>query len=120
MIGLEVAVIDRTLPDITRSARESGGGVTIVDGRRISHSNIADAEPERVLPLFDVTLHVLGAGDRFDIAGRRPHWGDPGGEDRGRAGENGLLPCHSGQPADRRGLSRPEHPFQEEGRPPVP
>lgn len=48
------------------------GGVTIVDGHRISHSNIADAEPERVLSLFDVTLHVLGAGDRFDIARRRP------------------------------------------------
>ena len=48
------------------------GGVTIVDGHRITHSNIADAEPDRVLSLFDVTLHVLGAGDRFDIAGRRP------------------------------------------------
>lgn len=61
MIGLGVAGIDTTLADITRSARESGGVVTIVDGRRISHSNIADAEPDRVLPLVDVTLHVLGA-----------------------------------------------------------
>lgn len=48
------------------------GGVTVVDGHRISHSNIADAEPDRVLSLFDVTLHVLGSGDCFDIASRTP------------------------------------------------
>lgn len=52
------------------------GAVTVVDGHRITHSNIADAAPDRVLSLFDVTLHVLGSGDRFDIANRRPEAAD--------------------------------------------
>ena len=48
------------------------GGVTIVDAARLSRSNIAEAEPERVLSMHDVTLHALSAGDRFDLGTRRP------------------------------------------------
>lgn len=48
------------------------GAVYIVDGADVSHSNIAEAEPDRTLSLFDVTMHVLSAGDRFSIAERRP------------------------------------------------
>lgn len=55
------------------------GAVTILDGHGITHSNIADAEPDRVLTLFDARLHVLGAGDRFDLAERRPRGADDGG-----------------------------------------
>ncbi len=48
------------------------GGVTIVDAARLSHSNIAETTPERVLSMHDVTLHALSAGDRFDLCTRRP------------------------------------------------
>jgi cyanophycinase len=48
------------------------GGVTIVDAQGITHSNIAEAKPDRVLSLHNVTLHTLSAGDRFDLAARRP------------------------------------------------
>ena len=58
------------------------GAVTVVDGHGITHSNIADAEPERVLTLYGVTLHVLGAGDCFDIAARQPHSGPQAERDR--------------------------------------
>jgi len=57
------------------------GGVTIVDAERITCSNIAEAKPDRVLSLHDVTLHTLSAGDRFDLATRRPTGcGDPDSE----------------------------------------
>lgn len=48
------------------------GAVTIVDAGRASHSNIAEAEPDRVLSLHDVVLHALSAGDIFDLGRRRP------------------------------------------------
>jgi cyanophycinase len=48
------------------------GAVYIVDGERVSHSNIAEAEPDRVLSMHDVRVHVLASGDEFDIKSRRP------------------------------------------------
>jgi cyanophycinase len=48
------------------------GAVYIVDGSRVTHSNIAEARPERTLSMFDVGIHVLSHGDHFDLAQRRP------------------------------------------------
>jgi cyanophycinase len=48
------------------------GCVYVVDGAGVTHSNIAEAEPERALSMFDVRLHVLSAGDTFDVTKRRP------------------------------------------------
>lgn len=48
------------------------GAVYIVDGSDVSHSNIAEASPERTLSMHDVRLHVLSAGDGFDLDARRP------------------------------------------------
>jgi cyanophycinase len=48
------------------------GAVYVVDGSRISASNIAEQEERKTLSLFDVTLHVLSTGDTFDLAKRRP------------------------------------------------
>ncbi|HYF89569.1 cyanophycinase [Azospirillum sp.] len=48
------------------------GAVYAVDGAGITHSNIAEARPERALSLYDVRLHVLSAGDAFDLDERRP------------------------------------------------
>ncbi|HYF07616.1 MAG TPA: cyanophycinase, partial [Acetobacteraceae bacterium] len=48
------------------------GAVTVVDGHGVTHSNIAEAKPERTLSMYDVRLHVLSAGDVFDLAERRP------------------------------------------------
>jgi cyanophycinase len=48
------------------------GAVTIVDGARVTYSNIAEARPERTLSMHDVCIHVLSAGDRFDLPERRP------------------------------------------------
>lgn len=48
------------------------GAVYIFDGQHVTHSNIAEARPERVLSLHDVRVHVLGTGDGFDLDARRP------------------------------------------------
>jgi cyanophycinase len=48
------------------------GAVYIVDGGGVTHSNIAEARPERTLSMYDVRLHVLSSGDAFDLDGRRP------------------------------------------------
>jgi cyanophycinase len=48
------------------------GCVYVVDGAGVTLSNIAEAEPERALSMFDVRLHVLSAGDTFDVNRRRP------------------------------------------------
>jgi cyanophycinase len=48
------------------------GGVYVVDGSGVTHSNIAEAKPQRALSMFDVRLHVLGCGDAFDLTRRRP------------------------------------------------
>jgi cyanophycinase len=48
------------------------GAVYVADGAGVTHSNIAEAEPDRTLSMYDVRLHVLSAGDEFDLAHRRP------------------------------------------------
>jgi cyanophycinase len=63
----------------TRFRVIGSGAVYVVDGEGVTHSNIAEAEPERVLSMYDVRLHVLSAGDAFDLATRRPT-GRPGAE----------------------------------------
>ncbi|MFN3944700.1 MAG: cyanophycinase [Allosphingosinicella sp.] len=46
------------------------GAVYVVDGSQVSHCNLAEARPERVLSMHDVKVHVLGTGDQFDLKSR--------------------------------------------------
>jgi cyanophycinase len=46
------------------------GGVYVVDGRRATNSNIADSTGDEVLSIENVTLHLFGAGRRFDLQDR--------------------------------------------------
>ncbi len=48
------------------------GGVYVVDAHGVTHSNLGEDRPEQTLSLYDVRLHLLGAGDAFDLAERRP------------------------------------------------
>ena len=48
------------------------GAVYVADGTDITHSNIAEARRDEPLSLYDVRLHVLSAGDAFDLERRRP------------------------------------------------
>jgi len=49
------------------------GAVYVVDGDDVTRSNIAEGGQERALSIYDVRLHVLSAGDSFDMRTRRPH-----------------------------------------------
>jgi cyanophycinase len=51
------------------------GCVYMADGASVTHSNIGEARPERALSMYDIRLHVLSAGDFFDLAKRRPSEG---------------------------------------------
>ena len=48
------------------------GAAYVVDGEATTHSNIAEARAERALSMFNVRMHVLSSGDRFDLDARQP------------------------------------------------
>jgi cyanophycinase len=48
------------------------GAVYIVDGSDVTHSNVAEARQETPLSMFGVRLHVIAAGDCFDLEDRQP------------------------------------------------
>ena len=43
-----------------------------MDASEVSHSNIAEAEPDAALSIYDLKLQVLSSGDAFDLVTRRP------------------------------------------------
>jgi cyanophycinase len=47
------------------------GAIYVLDGRRVSYSNIGEEESDRAMSVFDVKLHVLSQGDIFDLRNRR-------------------------------------------------
>ncbi len=68
------------------------GGVTVLDGRNVTYSNIAEGEAGRTMSVFGVTLHLLGAGDVFDLRKRKPRdlpGGDEQSEGNGKSSGNG-------------------------------
>ena len=65
--------IDEDTAIIVRGGKFSvigSGAVYIVDGSAVTHSNIAEGEPDSVLSIFGVTLQVLSSGDGYDLAKR--------------------------------------------------
>jgi cyanophycinase len=48
------------------------GAVYVVDGIDVSYSSLSEEQPEGIISIFDMRLHVLGQGDHFDLDTRRP------------------------------------------------
>ena len=48
------------------------GAVYVVDGSGVTYTNISEHELNRTMAVFDIRLHVLKSGNRFDIQKRRP------------------------------------------------
>lgn len=46
--------------------------VYVLDGSTIERSNVSEQCPNEVLSIFNVRMHVLKSGDRFDINLRKP------------------------------------------------
>jgi cyanophycinase len=53
------------------------GAVYVVDGKEISYSSLSEKRPEGILTIHNAKLHVLGAGDRFNILAKQPMRGKP-------------------------------------------
>lgn len=68
--------IDEDTAVVVEQAQEfcvlGSGAVYVLDGAGISYSSLSEKSPEGVVSILDVTLHVLGKADRFDLAERRP------------------------------------------------
>ena len=48
------------------------GAAYVVDGSTMTYNNISEEHLDRVLSMHTMTVHILGHGDRFDLATRRP------------------------------------------------
>jgi cyanophycinase len=48
------------------------GAVYVIDGTRVSYSSLSEENPEGILSIFDLTLHILGEDDEYDLSSRRP------------------------------------------------
>ena len=49
------------------------GAVYVVDASRTTYSNIGDEDSDRTLTSFNLIVHMLSQGDRFDLATRTPY-----------------------------------------------
>jgi len=57
------------------------GAVYVIDGSSVTYSNIADEALHKTLSIYEVRLHMLSQGDRFDFLTRAPR------QMKGRAAE---------------------------------
>ena len=48
------------------------GAVYVIDGSEVTYSNIADAAMHKTLSIYNVKMHMLSQGDRFDLIRRAP------------------------------------------------
>ena len=48
------------------------GSVYVIDGRALTATNLANESEPNSMSIYDVRLHVLNCGDRFDLAARKP------------------------------------------------
>lgn len=48
--------------------------VHVIDGSKVTFSNLSEAEPETSLCIYGVRLHVLNQSDSFDLKARRPRY----------------------------------------------
>src|SRR5215203_1542711 len=55
-----------------RFAVIGSGAVYVVDGMDISYSSLSEKQPEGILSIYDVKLHVLGQDDHYDLCARCP------------------------------------------------
>lgn len=57
------------------------GGVYVIDGTEVTYSNVAEEDLKKTLSIYNVRMHMLSQGDRFDLLNRVPR------QMKGRAAE---------------------------------
>lgn len=53
------------------------GAVYVVDGRDVTYSSLSEDHHQGTLSIFNVRMHVLAEGRRFDLKERRPILDEP-------------------------------------------
>jgi cyanophycinase len=48
--------------------------VHVIDGSKVSFTNISEGNPDTALCIYGVRMHVLNQSDTFDLKNRRPHY----------------------------------------------
>ena len=48
------------------------GGVYVIDGTQVTYSNVAEEDPKKTISIYNVRMHMLSQGDRFDLLNRQP------------------------------------------------
>lgn len=48
------------------------GAVYVIDGSRITNTNVSEEHPDDILSIYNVLLHVLKSGDKFSLNYREP------------------------------------------------
>jgi cyanophycinase len=48
------------------------GAAYVVDALGESYTNVSEGHPDDLVAAFDLRLHILSAGSRFDLRSRRP------------------------------------------------
>ena len=48
------------------------GGVYVIDGTGVTYSNVAEEDSKKTLSIYNVKMHMLSQGDRFDLLNRSP------------------------------------------------
>ena len=48
------------------------GAVYVLDGTEVSYSSLSEQNADGVVTIYDVKVHVMGEGERFDLSKRRP------------------------------------------------
>jgi cyanophycinase len=72
VLGLGVDEDTAAIVEGSRFRVIGSGAVYVFDAQHVTHSNVAEARPERVLSMHNVKVHVLGTGDEFDLENRTP------------------------------------------------
>src|SRR5215217_3090124 len=48
------------------------GAVYVIDGTEVTYSNVAEEDLKKTLSIYNVRMHMLSQGDRFDLINRQP------------------------------------------------
>src|ERR1044072_8990065 len=48
------------------------GGVYVIDGTGVTYSNVAEEDPKKTISIYNVRMHMLSQGHRFDLIKRLP------------------------------------------------
>lgn len=72
-IGLGIDENTAVIVEAERSFYVLGAGaVYVIDCQEVTHSNIAEGDPNKTLTVFDTRLHLLSQGYEYDLEARQP------------------------------------------------